>query len=61
MGIPEKISSMGNFDFQADELREIVKSEYQLDTGEDWKFKISGYDPRDLLREHYVNYQVEFD
>ena len=30
-------------------------------TGEVWKFEISGYDPRDLLRGHYVNYQVEFD
>jgi uncharacterized membrane-anchored protein len=39
----------------------IGKSEYQLATGKFWKFKISGYDPRDLLRGHYVNYQVEFD
>jgi uncharacterized membrane-anchored protein len=39
----------------------IGKSEYQLATGETWKFKISGYDPRDLLRGHYVMYQVEFD
>jgi len=42
-------------------LGAIGKSEYQLATGEVWKFKISGYDPRDLLRGHYVNYQVEFD
>jgi len=39
----------------------IGKSEYQLATGEMWKFKISGYDPRDLLRGNYVMYQVEFD
>jgi uncharacterized membrane-anchored protein len=39
----------------------IGKSEYQLATGEVWKFKVSGYDPRDLLRGNYVNYQVEFD
>ena len=39
----------------------IGKSEYQLATGKVWKFKVSGYDPRDLLRGHYVNYQVEFD
>ncbi len=39
----------------------IGKSEYQLANGETWRFKISGYDPRDLLRGHYVTYQVEFD
>ncbi len=42
-------------------LGAIGKSEYQLATGETWRFKISGYDPRDLLRGHYVMYQVEFD
>lgn len=42
-------------------LASIAKSEYRLSVGEMWTFKISGYDPRDLLRGHYVTYQVEFD
>ncbi len=81
MDFPEKVSTMGNFDFWKGELKKmnkrnkiiallipiliilggIGKSEYQLATGEMWRFKISGYDPRDLLRGHYVTYQVEFD
>ena len=42
-------------------LGAVVKSEYQLYAGETWKFKISGYDPRDLLRGHYITDQVDFD
>ncbi len=42
-------------------LLAIVKAEYHLTQGEIHTFAISGYDPRDLLRGHYLRFQVDFD
>ena len=39
----------------------IGKSEYQIRSGEEWKFEIGGYDPRDLLKGHYLTYRILFD
>jgi hypothetical protein len=39
----------------------IAKSEYHVSSGEDWKFAIGGYDPRDLLKGHYLTYRILFD
>ena len=42
-------------------LLSIGKSEYQVRSGEEWKFEIGGYDPRDLLKGHYLTYRILFD
>ena len=42
-------------------LLSIGKSEYQVRSGEEWIFEIGGYDPRDLLKGHYLTYRILFD
>ena len=37
----------------------IVRGEHAIRTGEPWRFDIGGYDPRDLLRGHYLLFRVE--
>lgn len=38
----------------------IAKSEYQFYQPE-WRFLVRGYDPRDLLRGHYLSYTIDFE
>ncbi len=42
-------------------LSAIVKSEYQVRSGETWVFKIGAYDPRHLLKGQYLRFQVLWD
>ncbi|MGI5864830.1 MAG: GDYXXLXY domain-containing protein [Myxococcales bacterium] len=37
----------------------IVRGELAL-RGSEWRFKITGYDPRDLLRGHYLVYRIDW-
>lgn len=37
----------------------ILRGERAIRTGEPWRFDIGGYDPRDLLRGHYLRFVVE--
>lgn len=39
----------------------IARAEYHLSTGAQWDFAITGYDPRDLLRGHYLQFRVIYD
>ena len=39
----------------------IVQSEHRLAEGRRWSFQVTGYDPRDLLRGHYIQYRVVLD
>lgn len=39
----------------------IASAEWQLADSRTWHFAIRGYDPRDLLRGHYVLFQVDVD
>jgi uncharacterized membrane-anchored protein len=39
----------------------IVRSEIQLARSQRWVFEVAGYDPRDLLRGHYLAYRITFD
>lgn len=39
----------------------IARAEYHLNTGAQWDFAITGYDPRDLLRGHYLRFRVAYD
>jgi uncharacterized membrane-anchored protein len=36
----------------------IVRSERHLAEGRRWSFEVTGYDPRDLLRGHYIQYRL---
>jgi uncharacterized membrane-anchored protein len=36
----------------------IVRSEQRLAEGRRWSFEVTGYDPRDLLRGHYIQYRL---
>jgi len=36
----------------------IVQAEHHLATSRDWVFDVEGYDPRDLLRGHYIQFQL---
>ncbi len=36
----------------------IVRSERHLAEGRRWTFEVTGYDPRDLLRGHYIQYRL---
>jgi hypothetical protein len=38
----------------------IVRSERHLADGRRWSFEVTGYDPRDLLRGHYIQYRLAF-
>lgn len=37
----------------------IVRGEIAV-RGREWEFKIRGYDPRDLLRGHYLTYRIDW-
>lgn len=39
----------------------IVRAEYHIQNGEQWNFELQGYDPRDLLRGHYLRMRVSYD
>ena len=39
----------------------IVRSERHLQENRRWKFEITGHDPRDLLRGHYVQFRLQLD
>ena len=39
----------------------IARAEYHINTGTQWDFKITGYDPRDLLRGHYLRFRIAYD
>lgn len=39
----------------------IVRAEYHIRQGEQWSFELQGYDPRDLLRGHYLRLRVSYD
>jgi hypothetical protein len=39
----------------------IVRSERHLADGRRWTFDVTGYDPRDLLRGHYIQYRLVFE
>ncbi len=39
----------------------IIRAEYHIISGEQWKFEITGYDPRDLLRGHYLRFRIAYD
>ncbi|PCJ29746.1 MAG: hypothetical protein COA90_11205 [Gammaproteobacteria bacterium] len=39
----------------------IARAEYHLSMGTQWDFAITGYDPRDLLRGHYLRFRVVYD
>ena len=39
----------------------IVRAEYHLKVGEQWDIELTGYDPRDLLRGHYLRLRLNYD
>lgn len=39
----------------------IARAEYHIRSGEQWNFAITGYDPRDLLRGHYLRFRLAYD
>lgn len=39
----------------------IARAEAKLRDGVEWTVPISGYDPRDMLQGHYLNYRVDWD
>lgn len=39
----------------------IARAEYHLSIGAQWDFAITGYDPRDLLRGHYLRFRLAYD
>ena len=39
----------------------ILRAEYHVRSGEQWSFELQGYDPRDLLRGHYLRLNVTYD
>jgi len=39
----------------------IVRAEYHLSSAEQWSIKITGYDPVDLLRGHYLRFNLAYD
>lgn len=39
----------------------IVRSERHLSENRRWVFDVTGYDPRDLLRGHYIQYRLVLD
>jgi len=39
----------------------IVRAEYNAQSGEEWNFELRGYDPRDLLRGHYMQFSLLYD
>tara|TARA_B110000116_G_scaffold221935_1_gene200609 strand:+ start:701 stop:1213 length:513 start_codon:yes stop_codon:yes gene_type:complete len=39
----------------------IARAEYHLSSAEQWSIKITGYDPVDLLRGHYLRFNLAYD
>lgn len=39
----------------------IVRAEHHLNTGTEWDIELTGYDPRDLLRGHYLRLRLDYD
>ena len=39
----------------------IARAEYHINSGAQWDFKVTGYDPRDLLRGHYLRFRLAYD
>lgn len=39
----------------------IARAEYHIRNGEQWNFQLTGYDPRDLLRGHYLQFRLAYD
>jgi len=39
----------------------ITRAELHLQQGQIWQFKVQGYDPRDLLRGHYLRFQLSYN
>lgn len=37
----------------------VARSELRVRASEEWMFPVSGYDPRDLLRGHYIRYRID--
>lgn len=38
----------------------VVRSEIRLSASTDWELTVRGFDPRDLLRGHYIRYRIDF-
>lgn len=39
----------------------MARSQWALSQGQEWRFQITGYDPRDLLRGKYLRYELVLD
>lgn len=39
----------------------LVKAAYDRHNGKIWRIEIAGYDPRDLLRGHYLNFRYDWN
>jgi uncharacterized membrane-anchored protein len=39
----------------------IVRAEIHIGQSKVWTFDVGGYDPRDLLRGHYLRFNIQFD
>jgi uncharacterized membrane-anchored protein len=39
----------------------LAKAMFERDSGQIWQVPITGYDPRDLLRGHYLNFRYDWD
>ena len=39
----------------------IIRAEFHISQGEEWKFEVQGYDPRDLLRGHYLRFNLRYN
>lgn len=39
----------------------IIRAEFHISQGKEWKFHVRGYDPRDLLRGHYLLFTLQYD
>ncbi|NOQ77314.1 MAG: hypothetical protein GQ475_05925 [Methylococcaceae bacterium] len=39
----------------------IVRAEHHLATGTQWNIEMTGYDPRDILRGHYLRFRLAYD
>jgi len=39
----------------------IVRAEIHIQQGREWTFHVQGYDPRDLLRGHYLRFNLRYN
>lgn len=39
----------------------IIRAEIHINQGQEWQFQVQGYDPRDLLRGHYLQFNLRHD